>query len=302
MPGISVLPCLMRLKKALLSVLTVGVLHTAEAQFVNADLNAMIAAEMSFARMAKEKNTRDAFLHFLHDDAVTVDAGGPVTGKERLRKQPPNASLLSWEVTFGDISSGGDLGYDTGPWKFYANRADSIPVAWGHFHSIWKKQSDGNWKNMLDFGIAHDSLIAAEPIHTSTIALKPQTVKVPALEATVSLMSQEKAFLANIKANGSAAYAEAASKEIRYARQGEQPIITPADKAQFLKRKSLYSNQELVDGGIAASGDLGYVYGTADAIAMVDGRQETKRAAYLRVWKKEDGKNWKIVLDVITYQ
>jgi len=241
-------------------------------------------------------------LHFLHDDAVTVDAGGPVTGKERLRKQPPNASLLSWEVTFGDISAGGDLGYDTGPWKYYANRADSVPVAWGHFHSIWRKQSDGSWKNMLDIGIAHDSLVATEPIHTSTIALKPQTVKVPALEATLSLMNQEKAFLANIKANGMTAYADAASKEIRYARQGEQPVITPADKAQFLKKKSLYANQVLVDGGIAASGDLGYVYGTADAIAMVDGRQETKRAVYLRVWKKEDGKTWKIVLDVITYQ
>lgn len=292
----------MRLKEALLSVLTVGTLQVAEAQFANPDLNAMVGAEHAFATMAKDKNTRDAFLYFLHDDAVTVDAGGPVTGKTRLRKQSPNASLLSWEVSFGDISSDGDLGYDTGPWKYYANRADSVPVAWGHFHSIWKKQSDGTWKNMLDFGIAHDSLAVAGPIHTSSVPLKQQAAKVPALEATLSLMNQEKAFLASIKANGMSAYADVASKEIRYSRQGEQPVVTTADKAQFLKRKSLYSNHKLVDGGIASSGDLGYVYGTADAVAFVDDRQESKHAVYLRVWKKEDGKNWKIVLDVMTYQ
>ena len=292
----------MNLKNALLALIVAGFCPAADAQFANQDLNAMVAAEEAFARMAKDKNTRDAFLHFLHDDAVTVDANGPVTGKGRLRKQQPNASLLSWEVTFGDISAAGDLGYDTGPWRYYATRADSVAVAWGHFHSIWKKQPDGSWKNMLDVGIAHDSLSTVESRHTTSNPLKSPTVKVPALEATVSLMNQEKKFLASVREVGMTAYTGVASKEIRYSRQGESPIVTVADKLQFLKRKSLYSNQVLLDGGIAASGDLGYVYGTADAIAFVEGRQESKQAAYLRVWKKEDGKNWKIVLDVMTYQ
>lgn len=292
----------MIMKRTLLPLFLVGMGHVAFGQFANQELNTMIAAEQAFARMAKDKNTRDAFLFFLHEDAVTVGPDGPVTGTDRLRKQPANQSLLSWEVSFGDISSDGDLGYDTGPWKFYTTRADSVPVAWGHFHSIWRKQPDGKWKNMLDIGIAHDSLVAAEPLHSSSIVLKKQPTKVPALEATVSLMNQEKAFLADIKANGMAAYTPVASKEIRFARQGEQPIVTAADKAQFLKRLSLYSNQKLVDGGISSSGDLGYVYGTADVIALVNGVEEKKRATYLRVWKKEDGKNWKIVLDVLTHQ
>jgi len=98
-----------------------------------------------------------------------------------------------------------------------------------------------------------------------------------------------------------AAYESVASNEIRFSRQGEQPIFTPADKAQFLKRISLYSNQSLVDGGIASSGDLGYVYGTANVVASVNGNEESKRATYLRVWKKENGRDWKIVLDVMTY-
>lgn len=287
-----------------LAILLVALLifSNASAQFTNADLNALVATEEAFIKMAKEKNTRDAFLFFLHDDAVTVGPYGLVTGKEQLKKQPVNDSWLSWNVMYCDISSGGDLGYNVGPWKFFAHRADSLPVAWGHFHSIWRKQPDGTWKNMLDFGISHDSLEVSETLHSSSIPLKALTVPTPALEATVSLMNQEKSFLAAVNTEGLSVYNKFASKEIRFARQGEQPIITAADKAAFLKRKSLYFNQVLVDGGIASSGDLGYVYGTADALAFVDDKQETKQAVYLRIWKKEDGKNWKIALDVMTYR
>ncbi|MGC3947937.1 MAG: nuclear transport factor 2 family protein [Chryseolinea sp.] len=289
------------MKKLAFSLISAAIWTTTYAQFANPDLNAIVAAENAFSKMAKDKNTRDAFLYFLHDDAVTTTPNGPATGKERLRKQQPNASLLSWEVSFGDISSAGDLGYDTGPWKFYPTRTDTVPVAWGHFHSIWKKQPDGTWKNMLDIGIAHDSLVVAEQLHTSSLPLKVPAVKVSALDATVSLMNQEKAFLAAVKLSGNAAYGPVASKEIRFARQGEQPITTTSDKEQFLKRISLYSHQTLVDGGIASSGDLGYVYGTANVVAMVNGNEESKRATYLRIWKKEGGKDWKIVLDVMTY-
>lgn len=281
---------------------TILTAHGSLAQFDNQHLNAMVAAEQAFIQMAKDKNTRDAFLHFLHDDAVTVGSYGPITGKESIRKQKADASLLSWSISFCDISSAGDLGYNVGPWEFFANRTDSLPVAWGHFHSIWKKQPDGSWKNMLDIGISHDSLFAREALHTSALSLKTPAMKTPALQATVSLMNQEKSFLAAVNEQGALAYVNNASKEIRFSRQGEHPIITAADKAAFLKRISLYSNQKLMDGGIAASGDLGYVYGTVDASVSVDGRQETKRGTYLRVWKKEDGKNWKLVLDVLTYR
>lgn len=275
--------------------------HASIAQFANNGLNEMVATEEAFIKMAKEKNTRDAFLFFLHDDAVTVGPYGPVIGKAELRKQKPAATWLSWKVTFTDISSGGDLGYNIGPWQFFATRTDSLPVARGHFHSIWKKQPDGEWKVMVDVGISHDSTTVLEPIHTSAMPLKAPAARTPALEATLSLMAQEKAFLASVRTSGMDAYANVASGEIRFARQGEMPIVSKADKAQFLKRKSLYSNQVLVDGGIAASGDLGYVYGTADVVTFTGDKQETRRAVYLRVWKKEDGKDWKIVLDVITY-
>ena len=53
-------------------------------------------------------------------------------------------------------------------------------------------------------------------------------------------------------------------------------------------------------GDIASSGDLAYVYGKATFQVMKDGQQQTRNGSYMRFYKKEDGQNWKIVLDLLT--
>lgn len=270
------------------------------AQIADANLQSMVNAEEAFARMASEKNTKDAFLFYLSDDAVTVGPHGPLVGKSAIKKRPANASLLSWNIAYCDIASSGDFGYTTGPWEFRPSR-DSLPVAFGEFHSIWKKQYDGSWKNFLDIGIDHPGP-SHEAMRTSSKPLSAPAKKVPAVEAIVSLMKEENAFLESYKKNGLAAYKTVASSEIRYSREGEMPAVTTAQKAAFMKSAHPYFNPQLVDGGIAPSGDMGYVYGTVTAVLLMDDKQESKQATYLRVWKKEDGKTWKIVLDVIAYE
>ncbi|MEO5980277.1 MAG: nuclear transport factor 2 family protein [Chryseolinea sp.] len=270
------------------------------AQIAGANLQAMINEEEAFARMASEKNTKDAFLFYLSDDAVTVGSSGPLVGKSAIKKRPANKSLLSWSVAYSDIASSGDFGYTTGPWEFRPVR-DSLPAAFGEFHSIWKKQYDGSWKNFLDIGIDHPEP-STEAMKTSS---KPPVIpakKIPAAEAIVSLMKEENAFLQSYKKNGLSAYKTAASSEIRYSREGEIPILTTAQKTSFLKSAHPYFNPQLVDGAIASSGDMGYVYGTITAVLFIDNKQESKQATYLRVWKKEDGKLWRVVLDVIAYE
>ena len=275
---------------------------TAFPQLENVNLQSMVNAERAFAAMAKDKNTRDAFLFYLSDEAVTANAYGPVVGKSALKKSAVNAGLLSWDVSYCDIASSGDFGYDTGPWEFRNDRADENAVAFGEFHSVWRKESDGSWKNIVDIGIRHPASSIKPPLSTSNRPLKLQNQVIPAVTAIVSLMDAEKTFLAAYKKKGLASYNDVASPEIRFAREGEQPIITPKERITFLKGPNSFYNPALVDGGIASSGDMGYVYGTADAILMIDNKQQTKRATYLRIWKKEEAKNWKIVLDVMSFQ
>jgi ketosteroid isomerase-like protein len=50
---------------------------------------------------------------------------------------------------------------------------------------------------------------------------------------------------------------------------------------------------------VASSGDPGYVYGKSVVAITKDGNTKTVNRNYLRIWKKEDGNSWKIVLDLV---
>lgn len=101
--------------------------------------SSLVQAELDFIRMAAEKNTRDAFLAFLADDAVTFGPQGVRIGKEHLRKQKADSSWLWWTPVFTDIASDGSFGFNTGPWEYRVNRQDEKPVATGHFVTVWEK-------------------------------------------------------------------------------------------------------------------------------------------------------------------
>lgn len=268
-------------------------------QFKNRDLQGMVDTERAFIQMAKEQTTRDAFLYYLSDDAITSGANGPVKGKEGIRKQPANAGWLCWEVAYCDIASSGDFGYNTGPWEYRASKTDEKAVAFGEFHSVWKKQTDGSWKNILDIGIRHAAPTEKLPLATTSKPL-PRSSKKPL--SLSSLITQEKEFLIAFGERGLAAYPDFASAEIRFSREGHLPFVSDESKKEFLKNNNPFSNLQLLDGGIASSGDLGVVYGTADVSITNDGKLEKKEATYLRIWKREGRKDWKIVLDVMTYQ
>lgn len=118
------------------------------------DLEKLVETERAFARMAAEKSTKEAFLHFLADDGIVFESG-PVNGKEAWRKRPPSVGLLSWEPVWADVSADGSIGYTTGPWEFRPTGKDGDPVAFGQYVTVWKKQKDGEFRFVLDIGISH---------------------------------------------------------------------------------------------------------------------------------------------------
>src|SRR5580765_7016673 len=122
---------------------------------------ALAQMERDFAKAAATKGTRDAFLEFLADDGVLFQPG-PVNGKKFWTERQPRKGLLSWEPIFADVSRAGDLGYTTGPWEFRPNGADDQPVAFGQYFTIWKKQSDGSWKFVLDRGVGSEKPFATK--------------------------------------------------------------------------------------------------------------------------------------------
>ena len=58
---------------------------------------------------------------------------------------------LEWEPGFVDASAAGDMGYTYRPYQFSAVDTGGQEIrATGVFHTVWKKQADGEWKFVYD--------------------------------------------------------------------------------------------------------------------------------------------------------
>lgn len=285
------------LKTCMFLLLGIGLCHAQE--FSDKDLQSLVDAERTFSRMAKEKNTRDAFIAFFNDDVITSAPGkGPIKGKKHLEEQPPNETWLYWYPVYSDIAASGDFGYNTGPWEFRPKRTDETPVAFGEFVSIWKKNAQGEWKVAVDIGISHKAPKATPSLATSAVRLKSS--KRASKTGKDELLEVERKFISDLAQNGNAAYEKQLSNEARLYRPGQEPITTSAEVQQFLSTQQSKATYTFVDGEAASSNDLAYVYGKASVEAVVDGVTKTRQCSYMRFWKKEDGKHWKIVLDLLS--
>ena len=284
--------------KSLTSTLLICISFTAAAQeFSNKNLQQMVDAERAFARMAKEQNRRDAFLFYLSDDVITSGPNGPQKGKTEIEKQPVTNDLLTWEVAFCDIAASGDFGYNTGPYEYRGNKTDDQRVSFGQFNSVWKKQSDGSWKNVLDIGTRHREPHGEIKLTTS---LKPAVVKAGRKKKSEGndFLDEEKKFLEAAKENAMAAYQKYLSSESRIVHTGKLPLITLQEKEQYLQGFKWPDNVQLISGESASSNDLAFVYGTAEM--RMNQSPQKFIATYVRIWKRE-GSDWKIVLDVLSY-
>jgi ketosteroid isomerase-like protein len=115
--------------------------------------------EGEFMKTAAEKGSQ-GYMSYYADDAVEVPNGAAsIRGKAEIAKgmnflDDKNNQLL-WTPVGADISTSGDLGYTYGTFEFHSKDKDGKAVVdYGKYTSIWKKQSDGSWKVVLDMGNA----------------------------------------------------------------------------------------------------------------------------------------------------
>jgi ketosteroid isomerase-like protein len=282
-----------------LSILTFSILLANAQEFADQNLQSLVNAERAFSKMAKEKSTREAFLTFFADNAVTSAPGkGPRIGKKHLEEQPANESWLYWEPIYSDIASSGDFGFNTGPWEFRQSRNDEKPIAFGDFVSIWKKNLQDEWKVVVDIGIAHPQ--AAEKTASTTSSMKLYPPKKIVGNSKKRLLEVEKKFIGDFIQNGNSAYAAVRSREARFYRTGNLPYVSEAIVEKLLNEPSPKITYTLMDGEVSSSDDLAYVYGKTSYETTKDGVTQSREGTYMRFWKKEDGQHWKIVLDLLT--
>ena len=261
-------------------------------EFSNENLQSMVNTERAFSKAAETKNTRDAFLANVNDQSLAFEQGQVTNAKTKWESATAGVEWLYWLPSYADMSASGDFGFTFGPWSYRSNKGVEKPEATGHFVTVWRKQPDNTWKIAIDVGVSHEAYdVDGHPVKTSQIALP----KKPASSGDFKneLLKVQKSFNESFAKDPLKAYSIWTSKEVKYFREGFLPMTSAEAAAKGFTQSTL----TIIDAQVSSAGDMGFTYGTITR-PSTDG-SAPKTIGFVQIWKKEDGKNWKLVLDLI---
>lgn len=115
----------------------------------------ILKAEKDFAELCGKEGIEKAFYVYADDSARILFKDKLISGKDNIRKHylapEYDNAILVWSPDFVDASASGDMGYTYGKYIFTANDSvGNVEKNEGIFHTVWKKQPDGQWKFVWD--------------------------------------------------------------------------------------------------------------------------------------------------------
>jgi ketosteroid isomerase-like protein len=264
------------------------------------NLAGLIAAERGFAAMSRERGVREAFLANLADDAV-VFRPKPMPGRQAYEEMPAGSPIiLTWSPAYAEVSVRGDLGYTTGPYEVRDRTKPADPARFGHYVSVWERQADGQWKVSLDAGIRHTGP-GRPPSSVATVPASFRGWRGPRIDRDTeraALLEVEAAFAQKARTEGlTEAYLLYAGDDVRLYRDQALPRIGKAALLKLVSGDSRRFTWGPVDAVVSSVGDLGYVFGEAEAMGGDPG-VPFESSSYLRIWRKTAGGLWRIALDL----
>ncbi len=290
-------------KQILLSATLLIFAASAIAQKMNtdSDLHSLVDAERQFAARSVASGIRDAFLANLAEDAI-VFRPYAVNGRKWYGERPPNPGKLTWEPVKAEISRAGDLGYTTGPWEYREKAEDEKAVAFGNYVTVWKRQADGEWKFVIDTGIDNPQPTTTPVLELPKMAAK--SAQKPARKVDVeaeksALLNTDREFSKASGATGAArAYGSYMTSDAILFRPDNFPVKDGRQIQQTLSARpgKLVWHPAFAD--VARSGDMGYTYGVAEYYESGAQQKPSEYSTYVRIWKKQEGGSWKVVIDV----
>jgi ketosteroid isomerase-like protein len=274
----------------------------ARAADLQTELDAVVQAEKAFSRTSVEKGMRDSFVEFLAADGILFRPD-PVPGKEWTRARPAPSITLIWRPVHADIARSADLGYTTGPWEIRNPESKEV-LGHGQYITVWKKQADGSWKVAIDIGIGNEKPVSPAPTVDGPetpirLAAKPQG-EAPVADpkrTKVALLTADRELSQASVAKGAAAYADGFADDARLFRFGSFPYVGKEAARDAVTAEKRKMSWEPAGGDVSRAGDLGYTYGKYE---LAGGGPDDKgeRGNYMRIWKREPGGPWRVVVDV----
>lgn len=114
----------------------------------------MVKADRDFSELSLQKGMKSAFLEYIDSNGILLRPNIiPIAGADAvdyLIAQNDTGYTMQWSPKSGVVAISGELGYTYGTYELKPKTKDT--VLYGTYVSIWKKQSDGKWKFVLDSG------------------------------------------------------------------------------------------------------------------------------------------------------
>lgn len=119
--------------------------------------DALKQADTEFSDLSKEKGMKEAFLTYAADNAVLLRPYNmPIAGYEAVKnflEEGDSNFQLTWQPLYADISKSGELGYTYGTYILvFKDETGTEQTRVGTYVSIWKLDTSGKWKFVLDTG------------------------------------------------------------------------------------------------------------------------------------------------------
>jgi ketosteroid isomerase-like protein len=165
--------------------------------------------------------------------------------------------------------------------------------AQGMFFSVWRRQSDGTWRVIVDGGAptrapVPDAAFGEDPQPLISIAKAAGA----AGQKTLFELEAQPLFGEPAAANG---YAALLADEARLVIGPTPPALGRDAIVALLAERQLKFRWETLAAGVSRSDDLGYSYGRLHLLAA----REKTTGHYVHVWMRDRGGHWRIVAELM---
>ena len=244
-----------------------------------------------YSNLSIAKGMAAASVEYFAEDGIAF-APGAVNGKKYWAGRTNFPGLLIWQPIFAFAAGAADLGYTTGMWEL-KNRNEPLSLGFGHYVTVWARQSNGGWKIALDVGTENPQ----PPESSPGLQVLPPDVTAgaqPQENARRSLQQAEGQFTKAAHNDIGKAILDCASDDIRVYREKVSPrrrTCCRQTHADFRTRQGI-----LEPGGskMSRSGDLSYSYGNYSE----ERGNATEHGIYLIICRANMNGDWKLALNL----
>jgi len=265
------------------------------AQNTVADVSKAVEADKNFNKQVERKGIKGGFLAVADAEGIIFkpDAVNITDFYNNIDKQ---AGTLTMQPNFARIAVNGDLAFTAGPYVYQNGSADTDKV-YGDYVSIWKAESNNEFKLLINLGIQHPE---SDQDMVSDFKNPDSTKTVPPSKDPFSgkrvILATDNSFNHSLTLSTLAGYKEFLSPEGRYYFPGFDPIMGQDKVMKFIDNEGITITAQTTNAGRSTSNDLAYTYGKA----RIKKGNIVSNYNYVRIWEIDATHKWNILLEVFS--